>query len=255
MARPLLLDLFCCSGGAGVGYTRAGFHVVGVDIDAAALRYNPHECYQGDALSVMRSLLRGKRYHGYRLSDFSLIHASPPCQDTSVGRYITGTSGVYPRLIGPTRQLLEASQLPYIIENVMGAALIEKELHNALMLCGTSFGLRVERHRYFESNLLLFSAGPCFHKPGNVTVRRKRAEYIGIWSGATYRSAKGEIRKRPKSCPLSIAKAAMGIDWPMPGAYLGEAIPPAYTAWLGSQALAQIATQSADAPVGSCSIA
>lgn len=235
--QPLLLDLFACAGGAGTGYARAGFRVVGVDLDPRPLRHNPHECYEGDALEVLDTLLVGERWQGYALSDFAVIHASPPCQGYSRSRHIHSKSErryMYPLLIAPTRARLERTGLPWIVENVEGAS---SEMPDAIMLCGTSFGLRTWRHRLFASSHLLYAAGPCHHQAGDISVRRKHAEYIGISSGVTSRDATGRERKRPKTATAAAqAKAAMGIDW-MTTEELGEAIPPAYTAWLGAQLL------------------
>lgn len=237
--QPWLLDLFAGAGGAGEGYRRAGFHVVAVDIDPKPLRHNPHEWYVGDALDVLDTLLAGHEWEGYRLDDFDAIHASPPCQDYSISRHITHPrpTQVYPRLIGPVRERLAQIHVPWVIENVMGAA---PELPDAIRLCGTTFGARVWRHRLFASNILLYGAGPCRHRIGDVSVRRKRSEYIGVRGRATYRDAMGRLRWRPKSCPFPTAMVAMGIDWSLTFGELGEAIPPAMTEWIGRQLLAAI---------------
>lgn len=241
--EPVLLDLFCGAGGAAMGYHCAGFDVVGVD--SAPQKHYPFTFRQGDALACLDTLLAGDEWGGYRLGDFAAIHASPPCQDYSLSRAIThpkrrGAGVVYPRLIAPVRDRLRATSLPYIIENVAGAALTDRAMDNPVMLCGTSFGLRVERHRFFESNRLLFAAGSCHHQPGNVTVRRKRAEYIGVWSDVTYLDKHGRLHRRPRSCPFPIALSAMGVTWPMTFSELGESIPPAYTEWIGRQLLAAV---------------
>jgi site-specific DNA-cytosine methylase len=121
---PLLLDLFCCEGGAGTGYNRAGFEVVGVDLDPQPLY--PFTFHQGDALTILRDLLLSDivgdpvKLTGreYVLQDFDAIHASPPCQAYST---ITPDKSKHPDLIGPVRELLVESGLPYVIENVAGA--------------------------------------------------------------------------------------------------------------------------------------
>lgn len=119
-----------------MGYARAGFEVVGVDI-APQKRY-PFEFHQADAMT-------------YPLEGFDAIHASPPCQDYSEARFINGRGGVteHPRLIAPIRERLAAAAVPWIIENVTGAS---HDMPNAVTLCGTSFGLSTRRHRLFESN-------------------------------------------------------------------------------------------------------
>ena len=115
------------------------------------------------------------------------------------------------------------------------------EMPDAIRLCGTSFGLRVWRHRLFTSNMLLMAAGPCHHRVGDVSVRKQHCEYIGISSGVTYVDGKGRTRNRPKNATKAVCAAAMAIDW-MNMHELGEAIPPAYTEWLGRQLLAVLET-------------
>ena len=230
MRKPRLLDLFCGAGGASVGYARAGFEVVGVDI--APQPHYPFEFHQADALT-------------FSLDGFDVIHASPPCQDYARSRYITHPSGrhggnVYPRFIAPMRQRFSELGVPWIIENVEDAS---EEMPDGVRLCGTSFGLRVWRHRLFISNMMLMAAGPCHHRVGDVSVRKQHCEYIGISSGISYVDGKGYTRKRPKNATKDVCAAAMGIDW-MTMRELGEAIPPAYTEWLGRQ-LMQIVRQAA----------
>jgi hypothetical protein len=127
-----LLDLFCGAGGAGVGYHRAGFEVVGVDIEPQP--NFPFEFVQADAMT-------------YPLDGFDAIHASPPCQAYSLasGYQGKGARAKYPELVGPTRDLLVQTGLPWVIENVPNAP-IRKDL----LLCGEMFGLRLHRHRIFE---------------------------------------------------------------------------------------------------------
>ncbi len=206
MTRPRLLDLFCCAGGAAMGYHRAGFDVVGVDVRPQP--HYPFEFHQTDALE-------------FELTGFDAIHASPPCQSfTAYRRRGAGVGDGYPDLIDPTRRRLEQAGVPYVIENVAGAP-----LRNAIMLCGSSFGLDVRRHRYFESNVALL-APPCDHSwqtprfpcATNRTNLRRTVE-VGVWR-----------------IPLEVQQRAMGIDW-MPLANLTEAIPPAYTEHIGAQLL------------------
>ena len=204
MKRPRLLDLFCGAGGAAVGYHRAGFDVVGVDI--APQNSYPFEFHQADALA-------------HPLDGFDAIHASPPCQSfTAYRRKGHGVGGGYPDLIPQTRARLEASGLPYVIENVYGAP-----LRGAVMLCGSSFGLDVRRHRYFESNIQL-EAPPCDHAwqmprfaPASNRTNQRRTVEVGVWR-----------------IPLSVQSDAMGIDW-MTLRELSEAIPPAYAEHIGRQ--------------------
>jgi DNA (cytosine-5)-methyltransferase 1 len=136
-----LLDLFCGAGGAAMGYHRAGFdEIVGVDIEPQP-RY-PFAFFQGDALEYCAA-------HG---SEFDAIHASPPCQAyTRMARGLLESQGrgrEYPDLIHATRSALHLAGVVSVIENVPGAPLL-----GPVMLCGSSFGLLVQRHRLFESTV------------------------------------------------------------------------------------------------------
>lgn len=212
-ARPVLLDAFCGGGGAAVGYARAGFDVIGVDIRPQP-NY-PFPMIVADALEVLSGPLpRG----------VAAIHASPPCQHYSTQ---TADRSRHPNLIPPTRALLQASGLPWVIENVEGA---RRHLRDPIRLCGSSFGLDIRRHRYFESNWALVGA-PCdhgwqiprFRSLAIANVRAgKLASVVGVHGHINY---VGEYALR---C------AAMGVDW-LPNDELVEAIPPAYTAWIGAQ--------------------
>ena len=139
--RPRLLDLFCCAGGAGAGYSRAGFEVVGIDIKPQP-RY-PLPFIQADALALDPKFV----------ALFDAVHASPPCQSYSDLAKRNRNADAWPRLLDPVRDMLIRSGLPYIIENVEGAP-----LRDPVMLCGTMFkGLRVIRHRLFETNFPLLT--------------------------------------------------------------------------------------------------
>jgi hypothetical protein len=142
-----LLDAFCGAGGAAMGYHMAGFEVVGVDIKPQ--KHFPFEFHQGDALEYIRD-------HGH---EFDAIHASPPCQHYSMIQRITRNKDKWPDLVDPVRQLVTASGLPFVIENVEGAP-----LRIDLMLCGSMFALRMIRHRIFESNVKMpVLMPPCNH--------------------------------------------------------------------------------------------
>jgi DNA (cytosine-5)-methyltransferase 1 len=215
-----LLDLFCCAGGAGMGYHRAGFEVVGVDINPQP-RY-PFEFHQADALEYLAA-------HGH---EFDVIHASPPCQAYSTTRHTH--SKKHPELVEATRAILEAIGKPYVIENVVGAPLREP-----LVLCGTEFDLRttesdgrdtvLRRHRLFESNVWLMGAGGCQHDDTRVG---------GVYGGGAAKRIKGGRRGgyQPRT---RVRREIMGIDW-MTGKELSQAIPPAYTEFIGAQLLAHI---------------
>lgn len=225
--RPWILDLFCGAGGAGEGYRRAGFHVVGVDIDPKPLRHNPHECYQGDALDVLNTLLAGREWQGYTLHDFQAIHASPPCQ-----HYVQFLHGrnrgyeQYPDLVGPVRERLIAADVPYVLENVPTSP-----VRATLVLCGSSFGLRVRRHRRFEMNWLAWGL-PCRH--------REQGPPIGVYGNGGPRNPGGRGRRYKTKADASDAMG--GLDWMTIGE-MTEAIPVAYTEWIGRQLLAAISAQ------------
>jgi DNA (cytosine-5)-methyltransferase 1 len=205
-----------------MGYYRAGFEVVGVDINPQP-RY-PFAFIQHDALTI------DPRF----IATFDAIHASPPCQGYTELKSAPGTKGA-PKLIGQTRAKLDASGLPYIIENVEGAA---SEMLSPVILCGTMFGLTSEgcelrRHRLFESNISL-SAPDCQHTSGPV---------VGVYGGhARVRSARHGGRGTRDAWPNGhkpVAAEAMGMGWATL-AEMSEAIPPAYTQFIGEQMIASL---------------
>lgn len=225
MTRPRLLDLFCGAGGAGTGYDRAGFEVVGVDIEPQP-NY-PFEFVRADALSVLRGMTNYPSFSGemWRPGYFAAIHASPPCQKfTAYRRRGGGVGDGYPDLIAPVREQLEQIGLPWVMENVA-----RSPVRPLVHLCGSSFGLDVQRHRWFETDVPMMSP-PCAHglqKPRfpcatNRTNLRRTVE-IGVWR-----------------IPLPVQQQAMGIDW-MTLAELTEAIPPAYTEYIGGHLLEVLA--------------
>ncbi len=222
---PRLLDLFCGAGGAAMGYHRAGFEVVGVDIKPQP--HYPFEFIQADALMLMDDLLEGWPIGGFAagwlLSDFDAIHASPPCQAfTRASKLRDAQRGRASSLdlIPPTSDRLIRSGLPYVIENVPGAPL------QGVTLCGSTFGLRVRRHRIFESRVPLVGNGPCRH--------REQGRPIGVYHRMNDHVPSGGTTAKT----LEEGQAAMGIDW-MTWKELKEAIPPAYTEWIGRQLLSQ----------------
>jgi DNA (cytosine-5)-methyltransferase 1 len=204
---PKVLDLFCGAGGASMGYHKAGFEVTGVDLKHGK-RY-PFQYLRWDVMQMSVEELR----------QYDFIHASPPCQTYSITRNLRIAQGKQTNkldLIEPVREMLIASGKPYVIENVMGAP-----LRNAITVCGSAFGLKVRRHRLFESNLS-FIGTQCDHKT--------QGRPVGI-----YGSMKDEIPGGGRTAhSMDEAKAAMGIDW-MIWSELVEAIPPAYTHYLGKQ--------------------
>jgi DNA (cytosine-5)-methyltransferase 1 len=220
--KPRLLDLFCCAGGAGVGYSRAGFDVVGVDTEPQP-RY-PLPFIQADALNLPKKFL----------VTFDVIHASPPCQSYSDLAKRNGNADEWPRLIEPVREILKRIGKPYIIENVDGAPLI-----NPVVLCGTMFkGLRVLRHRLFETNFPVL-VPPHGRHPKCHTFDKRKSHYGRTNDMKDFVSVNGG-----GNCSVAAARDAMGIEWMNKGE-LNEAIPPAYTEMIGRQLINYLATRNA----------
>jgi DNA (cytosine-5)-methyltransferase 1 len=217
--RPRLLDLFCCAGGAAMGYHRAGFDVVGVDREPQP-NY-PFEFVQGDALVVLRKWIARSV-----LSDVDAIHASPPCQWGTAYARRPNHVKPSPNLVAETRALLDYTGLPYVIEQPPHG---RSCMIDPVQLCGSSFGLDVRRHRLFESNVPLV-APPCDHAwqtprfaPATNRTNRRRTVEVGVWR-----------------IPLDVQQRAMGgCEW-MTREELSQAIPPAYTEHLGRQLLAHV---------------
>jgi len=203
--------LFCGAGGSAQGYYEAGFDVVGVDIRPQP-RY-PFEFVLGDALEELRDFPLG----------FDAVHASPPCQAYSTTRGLH--TNEYPELVPVVRDLLKQTGLSYVIENVVGAPMT-----NRVVLCGSSFGLGVWRHRQFESNVMFWNPPACQH----VLVPLPLDVTGGGPSKKPRTSPGGGMSRKPRN--MAEASAAMGVDW-MTRAELNEAIPPAYTKWIGEQLL------------------
>ncbi len=204
-----ILDLFCGAGGAAMGLHQAmpDAEIVGVDIVKQPRYPFRFEC--ADAMT-------------FPLDGFDSIWASPPCQAYSVARKIHG--GDYPDLVAATRGRLRESGTPYVIENVIGAP-----LHASLMLCGTMFGLRVIRHRVFETSFLVPQPHHPRHEGGTGAKDRysslDRDAYLCV-AGHNFRAADGPI--------------AMGVTHMRNRAEIAQAVPPAYsryilTAWLQQQ--------------------
>lgn len=217
-----ILDLYCGAGGAAMGYHLAGFEVVGVDIEEQP-NY-PFEFFQNDALQHLED------YKDAILEEFDAIHASPPCQAYSqLGAQQRGRDAklLHPALIEPTRDIIEATGLPYVIENVVGSPLI-----NPVKLCGSSFNLDLRRHRLFETNWNL-RGRECDHswqKPRWAPHDKRKKNpmsSVQVYGGP---KIKGLERGQEKA----IREKAMGISW-MSWYELTQAIPPAYTEFIGLQ--------------------
>lgn len=196
MSRPLIIDLFCGAGGGAVGLYRAGFDVVGVDIEPQP--HYPFEFHQGDALT-------------FSLDNYDAIWASPPCQRFSICRYLHKGRYEYPDLVTPIRKRLQATGKPYIIENVPGAPLLD-----FVVLCGQMFGLRLLRHRLFESNVLLLVP---YHRGC------RKEDFVTVCGKGSKSRQREDYHKWGE---------AMGIDW-MSRKELTQAIPPTYAEFLGRQ--------------------
>ncbi len=210
-----LLDLYCGAGGAAAGYYSAGFTKI-VGVDNRPQKHYPFTFVLGDAIDYLAA-------HGH---EFDAIHASPPCQAYMDTHKNGAKPSIHPRLIEPTRALLLRMGVPYVIENVHKAP-----LNISLMLCGTMFGLRVIRHRYFECSFpILPSPVPCNHW-GQVA----SGDFVGVYAmgGRGHRHGRG-IRDGPPEAPKVTAAEAMGIDW-MNFYELTQAIPSAYTEFVGKQ--------------------
>lgn len=215
--KPKLLDLFCCAGGAAMGYSQAGFEVIGVDIDDQP--NFPFQFVKHDALAIPQSFLKA----------FDVIHASPPCQSYSDLAKRNGNADMWPRLIDPVRDLLKRSKKPYIIENVEGAPLLDP-----VILCGTMFPeLRVIRHRLFESNVELHPGTHQKH-PLVFTHDKRKSHFGKLDQNKSFVQVTGG-----GNCTVANARDALGISW-MTKNELNESIPPAYTRFLGLQVIEQV---------------
>jgi DNA (cytosine-5)-methyltransferase 1 len=247
--KPRLLDLFCGAGGAAMGYHRAGFDVVGVDIEPQP---NYPFCFaMDDALDVLDELLNegdveapppgevAYEEWAFTLADFTAIHASPPCQDYS--KAMRHLSGEYPQLIEPVRDLLAATELPWIIENVEGSPLpVQSDLFgcHGVELCGSMFGLQmaglqIHRHRLFETSFPIRAPRGCDHSlpafnPHNADERGRPRIYAAL--------GRANPEKSWAEC--------MGVGWM--GRYEArEAVPPAYTKYVGDRLLKALAEKAA----------
>jgi DNA (cytosine-5)-methyltransferase 1 len=210
MARPRLLDLFSGAGGAAVGYHRAGFDVVGVDINPQP-RY-PFEFHQADAMT-------------FPLTGFDAIHASPPCQDHSPLSGIAGKHGTG-WMLAATIQRLRNFGVPWVVENVPGA-----RMPGAFTLCGRAFGIvRLRRHRLFLTSFPML-VPPCGCHPSR--------QPIGVYGDLSkndrvVRNSKDGIPRLRAG--VQTARDLLDCQW-MTGRELTQAIPPAYTQFIGEYLL------------------
>lgn len=202
--KPRALDLFCGAGGASVGLAQAGFDVTGVDVEPQP--HYPFDVIREDAMTVS-------------LAGFDFIWASPPCQFYSAFSKGLGTANRYPALIEPIRARLRSQPVPWTIENVPGA---RDFLESPTMLCGTMFGLRLRRHRLFETSFLMLQPNACRHDGSMVPVYGRTTPLYYHRKGLHFTQAD--------------RRSAMGIDW-MNRDELAQAIPPAYAEYVGRAAL------------------
>lgn len=228
--RLRILDLYCNAGGAGVGYARAGFDPVGVDLYPQ--KNYPFTFYQADALTLPVEWIA---------EHFDAVHASPPCQGLTE---MNNDKSRHLNLIPETVDLLNRTGLPWIVENVEGARAF---MPNAVTLCGSMFGLGttkprawLKRHRLFIANFPISAPDLCRHP--------EDAPCVGVYGGhARIRAAKHGGRKTADPWPQGHRAAmgeAMGMDWATT-AEMSEAIPPAYTEWLGTQLRAEVERRAA----------
>lgn len=227
--RPRLLDLFACEGGAGAGYQRAGFDVVGVDLERRFAKRYPGEFHQADAFTYLAD-------HGH---EFDAIHASPPCQGYTRGN--AGRFTKWPKLIPQVRDALDATGLPYVIENVKDAG---PEMRDPVTLCGCMFdlstidtdGIRIhlQRPRLFESNVGIVPPRACDHSAH---------EWVaGSYGGARRDKYEAKYVRKGGYVPRDkdVVKALLGVEHDMTWNGLFECIPPAYTEHIGRQLLTHI---------------
>lgn len=220
--KPRLLDLFCGAGGAGYGYSLAGFDVVGVDIHEQ-VDY-PFEFHQADAMT-------------FPLGGFDAVHASPPCQAFTAMGVMWNAKDDHPELVDLTRSRLIANGVPWVIENVPGAP-----MRDYVVLCGSSMGLGVaaydfelRRHRLFETSFPVM-VPPCAHQKATIGIygdhaRDRRRQPGGLPDRG---------RDFPDSEKLGLAREAMGMPWATKWKGLSQAIPPAYTEHIGRYLMAEL---------------
>lgn len=218
-----------------MGYSRAGFDVVGVDV--ASQKNYPFEFHQGDAIEYLLA-----HHH-----EFDAIAGSPPRQLYSTMRVGLWQDRQHPDLIAPTRAAMMSTGKPYVIENVESA---RRLLVNPIMLCGTMFGLgtaegnQLRRHRYFECSFGWPMTPPCQHNQysavpvygggqnGDYHNPPRKAKTVGVYGHSGGQS----VRDGVVNFNADKRREAMGIDW-MTNSELSEAIPPAYTEFIGRHLL------------------
>jgi DNA (cytosine-5)-methyltransferase 1 len=226
--RPLAVDLYCCQGGASRGFDLAGFDLLGVDKDPQPLY--PYEFVQADALVFLSDLIgAGMTWRGRPVR---LVAGSPPCQRRTKAQKIRGRE--HPKLIAPTRELMIASGVAYVIENVPAEGIDDDPLIDPVKLCGAMFGLHTYRHRLFESSMPL--TVPLHPRHLHPTVKMGRPVRDGDWYHAVGNFNGGE----------GYVKRDMGVTW-MNRDGARESIPPVYTQFIGAQLLRHLAASEVTA--------
>ena len=223
MTRPRLLDLFCGAGLAADGYVAAGWELIGVDL-APQPEY-PYEFHQADAMT-------------FPLDGFDAIQASPPCQTHTRAKHLRTAQGGESRfddLLTPTLARLRELDIPWVVENVPGAP----GMDGAVTLCGSMFGLKVQRHRLFLTNWPLATPGPCDHstfEPDPITGKPRP------WG--VYHVPGDSIPKGGRTCrDAAHAAECMGVKRDVSWAGIKEGLPPAYTEWIGRQLIEHLGEQ------------
>lgn len=210
MQKPKLLDLFCGAGGASMGYHQAGFELTGVDISPQP--HYPFEFHQADALT-------------FPFDGFDVIHASPPCQRWSPASYVHRKRGIqYPDYLTPIRSKLQKQAAIWLIENV-----IQAPMDPTITLCGLMFGLKVFRHRHFQISHLILAPDHPSHKGKKIG-----QEYFSVAGASGRWKSWGTVYRNVSKGTISQCGNAMGINW-MTRKELVQAIPPAYTEYIGKQ--------------------
>jgi DNA (cytosine-5)-methyltransferase 1 len=212
MRKYRLLDLFCGAGGAAMGYHRAGFEVVGVDIKPQP--HYPFEFHQADALT-------------YPLEGFDACHASPPCQYYTRLRHLPWLKGrVYWRSVPPVISIFQKLTKPWVIENVEDCW----DMPDSVIICGASLGLSLYRHRRILTNFPLLQYPHQKHKfvieAGRAALAKRHHGTQGFIRENNRNTIAGHHGNTAKS------REVMGIDW-MNQLELSQAIPPAYTEYIG----------------------
>ena len=232
MSELRMLDLFACEGGASAGYAHAGWDVTAVDLDPNRLKHNPYGAHVGDALDFL-----DRHVH-----EFDAVHASPPCQWYTRGNAPRrGEASKWERTIPPVREALEATGLPYVIENVKDAAW---DMRDPVTLCGCMFGLtatdtdgitlHLQRPRLFETNWTLTPPRLCDHS---------EHEWVaGAYGGARRDKYEAKYVRKGGYVPRdkAVVQALLGVSHPMTWRGLFECVPPRYSQHVGGQLRAQV---------------